>query len=543
MSYSSIFSGAQIDARLGGDLSAATTVILPANTSIGGVSATELTYLDGVTSALQTQLNGKAALAGSGSQAFSTALLTTTGSAFITGDIVKGSATSISVGGYANGLQLHGTAWTDGASMSIMRYNNDTAGGSISIGKSRSAAVGGTNIVQTGDSIGEIAFIGADGATLGTRAAQILVTADGAPGVGSVPSKITFISNTNARMTIVGNGNVLVGTTFDDGIGKLQVSGSVTASRYIGSGIFNSFNMLGTGQAVEVGCSAGIGVLYSYDRGAAGYLPLNVRGSVVTFNGIAGGNVLIGTTTDDGANKLQVNGTLVAQFLKTLRVENDSSTRTALLFNRGSGAGTNMYIGTNGDSSNGLDGVIFANGVGVVPIKIQYSGRVLVGHGCADIAAGAKLQVVDGITFPATQVASANVNTLDDYEEGTWTPVISGSTTAGTHTYVFQDGVYTKIGQQVTLQFKVRINVKDAAMAGNVQIIGSPFSANSHGASGCFGHIQYVTYTANYTSLGTDMVTNILTVYQAGSGQIALPLPASALTNSSNFFGSITFTV
>jgi hypothetical protein len=29
-----------------------------------------------------------------------------------------------------------------------------------------------------------------------------------------------------------------------------------------------------------------------------------------------------------------------------------------------------------------------------------------------------------GISFPATQSASTNANTLDDYEEGTWTPTI-----------------------------------------------------------------------------------------------------------------------
>jgi len=34
-----------------------------------------------------------------------------------------------------------------------------------------------------------------------------------------------------------------------------------------------------------------------------------------------------------------------------------------------------------------------------------------------------------GITFPATQSASTDANTLDDYEEGTWTPVVVGSST------------------------------------------------------------------------------------------------------------------
>jgi hypothetical protein len=58
---------------------------------------------------------------------------------------------------------------------------------------------------------------------------------------------------------------------------------------------------------------------------------------------------------------------------------------------------------------------------------------------------------VDNIQFPATAVASANANNLDDYEEGTWTPQISGGTTAGTGTYAVQNGRYTKIGNQVTI--------------------------------------------------------------------------------------------
>ena len=35
------------------------TVVLPSTTSVGNVSATELAYVDGVTSAIQTQLNTK----------------------------------------------------------------------------------------------------------------------------------------------------------------------------------------------------------------------------------------------------------------------------------------------------------------------------------------------------------------------------------------------------------------------------------------------------------------------------------------------------
>ena len=57
-----------------------------------------------------------------------------------------------------------------------------------------------------------------------------------------------------------------------------------------------------------------------------------------------------------------------------------------------------------------------------------------------------------GITFPATQVPSADANTLDDYEEGTWTPTLTGSG-GGAATYNAQAGTYVKVGSMVTLNF------------------------------------------------------------------------------------------
>jgi hypothetical protein len=45
-----------------------------------------------------------------------------------------------------------------------------------------------------------------------------------------------------------------------------------------------------------------------------------------------------------------------------------------------------------------------------------------------------------GITFPAAQSASSDANTLDDYEEGTWTPNVGG-----TATYTLQNEVTQKL--------------------------------------------------------------------------------------------------
>lgn len=82
------------------------------------------------------------------------------------------------------------------------------------------------------------------------------------------------------------------------------------------------------------------------------------------------------------------------------------------------------------------------------------------------------------IKFPGTQNAAANVNTLDDYEEGTWTPIITGSTSASGQTYATQVGSYTKIGRVVHIQGRVTLTAK-ATITGNVAIGGLPFTSDT----------------------------------------------------------------
>jgi hypothetical protein len=85
---------------------------------------------------------------------------------------------------------------------------------------------------------------------------------------------------------------------------------------------------------------------------------------------------------------------------------------------------------------------------------------------------------VRGVAFPATQVASTDANTLDDYEEGTWTPTLEGSSSNPTVTYTTRLGVYTKVGRMVT----VCTNILPATYSGGggtLYITGLPFqSAN-----------------------------------------------------------------
>lgn len=71
------------------------------------------------------------------------------------------------------------------------------------------------------------------------------------------------------------------------------------------------------------------------------------------------------------------------------------------------------------------------------------------------------------IAFPATQVPSAGVNTLDDYEEGTWTPVVTAQT--GTITTVGAvSGRYTKVGNLVRVNANITITTVGTATNGVV---------------------------------------------------------------------------
>lgn len=88
-----------------------------------------------------------------------------------------------------------------------------------------------------------------------------------------------------------------------------------------------------------------------------------------------------------------------------------------------------------------------------------------------------------GIQFPATQVASADGNALDDYEEGTWTPAIADTTLDGSgegQTYTNQVGRYTKIGNRVYLNG--RLNISSLGCLSTCEqafIVGFPFTSKN----------------------------------------------------------------
>jgi hypothetical protein len=82
------------------------------------------------------------------------------------------------------------------------------------------------------------------------------------------------------------------------------------------------------------------------------------------------------------------------------------------------------------------------------------------------------------ITFPATQSASSDANTLDDYEEGTWTAVPTWATQGTGSGNV--TGQYTKIGNLVSIRC-YPVAVKGTA-SGAFKITGLPFTPSDNTA-------------------------------------------------------------
>lgn len=91
------------------------------------------------------------------------------------------------------------------------------------------------------------------------------------------------------------------------------------------------------------------------------------------------------------------------------------------------------------------------------------------------------LTVSVGIKFPATQAASTDVNNLDDYEEGTWTPTLKGDTSpfASGQAYSVQLGQYQKIGRKVKCWGQITLTTKGTLSGTFVGIFGFPFIADN----------------------------------------------------------------
>lgn len=148
------------------------------------------------------------------------------------------------------------------------------------------------------------------------------------------------------------------------------------------------------------------------------------------------------------------------------------------------------------------------------------------------------------LAFPATQNPSASANTLDDYEEGTWTPALSfGGGTTGITYGAATLGRYTKVGNLVTLTGMLTLTSKGSA-TGAAQVTGLPFaSLNDSIYASCA-----VGYASGFTSVTGAVLGLVLpnaskiSLYQSNNGGAA-GLTNAQLTNTSALYFTVSYEV
>jgi hypothetical protein len=196
-----------------------------------------------------------------------------------------------------------------------------------------------------------------------------------------------------------------------------------------------------------------------------------------------------GTDTDTGvyypaANQvaLATNGTLVLVADVSQNVGIAKSAPVARLHLAGTGTSgqvTASFIIEN--LSSGTMGVDITGSAGSSVARFRYGGGAGTGTnsmtgtfmtaGLEGVSAGTQ-----GIYFAPTQVASADANTLDDYEEGTFTPVVTSQT--GSITSYNAQGQYTKVGRLVFII--LTLNLTNVGTAnGSLNFSSLPFTTTS----------------------------------------------------------------
>lgn len=149
--------------------------------------------------------------------------------------------------------------------------------------------------------------------------------------------------------------------------------------------------------------------------------------------------------------------------------------------------------------------------------------KVIVGNATIN-ENGANLQIPNGITFPFIKSPSTDLNTLDDYEEGTWIPNIKGDPTVGSATYSARNGYYIKIGKQVFIHGRINISNIGGAV-GNLYLDPLPFNTATNANS------QSIIYINFFSNLATNVV-NLYGIASVNSNRINLFKLAGASTTS-----------
>ena len=178
------------------------------------------------------------------------------------GRLLVGSTSTQTIGGNSHPLvQLNVNS--NQQVLTLARFEDNSGGPTLVLGKSRASSAGNYTSVQDGDSLGSIQFSGADGTDLISVGASIEAKVNGTPGSNDMPGILTFsttadgASSPTSAMTIDSSGDVLIGTNSSVNVASsspalLQVehaSGNISAAFYSTANAAGPAGVLALGHA------------------------------------------------------------------------------------------------------------------------------------------------------------------------------------------------------------------------------------------------------------------------------------------------------
>ena len=182
-------------------------------------------------------------------------------------------------------------------------------------------------------------------------------------------------------------------------------------------------------------------------------------GSADNITLTSGGHVLLGDGGNDNA------------FFKAHAADGEASDLYVGQFiNAEATAGVNYGVNIQGGSNSTDHGLRVKNHAGTAQLLVRGDGEVQIGSGDLVFGTAGK-----GICLGVT--SNTDSNTLDDYEEGTFTPSWVGADTAGSTTYSTNLGSYTKIGNLVNCRGYT--TVTGMTGSGSISISNLPFTSTS----------------------------------------------------------------
>jgi hypothetical protein len=462
------------------------------------------------------------------------ALALSTGAASVTG------ALSVSLDGLFGGSTNAGNAGTNTLSVGVA---GTTAGG-----LQLWAANNQTHFIQFGD---------------GTSGAQVYA---GLIGYAHSDDALYFGSAATERMRINSAGNVGIGTSSPTT--TLDVAGTGRIKSSVGDYLLTIENIQDDSQGLLVRASDNDSLPILKLQSSVGATSETwVDRFVVNKDGNVGIGTDAPTQSLDTAGKLRVrdggNTTIPAIQLATNGVSgfsNPSATDIAIITNSTErvriteagnvGIGTDNPLGklTVSDGTNALyvshnaNGpyISSANNANTVYKRQSYDALE---HVFLVSAVERARFTANGLTFNGDTAAA---NALDDYEEGTWTPVLRGASTAGIYELSVSNAVYTKIGRQVTASCEMALAaVITGGGTAYAQITGLPFAKGAGQQAVGSVFLSGVDFTAdyivvNFTSSGSTSVLYFSEVRDNALGG-DMAITAFAATDSISF--TITYNV